>query len=472
MEVLENYTVLILTGLFYILAFYNCYHIVGARMSPGSAISWIWANLTLPFIGVPLYWLIGGGRLKEYPIISYPVEPRGELSEEDAPFLTGYNRIFGNLGHEFVASSNKISLFTEGAQTFDEIFLSIAAAKRYVFVQYYILRSDRLGHELKRALINKACQGVEIFLLYDDMGSFWLSERYITELTNAGVKVASFMPIASARRLFQANYRNHRKLVLVDGEVAFTGGLNVGEEYAGTKYETKLHWRDAHLKLSGSALFHLENLFMADWEFATNHKVELERNLTRMVQDFPGGITCPLQVIPSGPGDLFNVGALLFSQLIQSSKKRLWVSSPFFIPDEALQRDLHLAVLRGVDVRILVPRESPKRFVHWVTLSYAEQMQNKGVKIYLYEKGFLHQKAILVDDALSCTGTSNFDNRALYLNFELMLLIHSKEFNQSLAEYFLRDIRDSSEFFPEKDRWIRKLVRFRANSARLLAPLL
>jgi cardiolipin synthase len=312
------------------------------------------------------------------------------------------------------------------------------------------------------------------------MGSFWISKQYVKDLRRAGVRTARFLPVTSLKRLFLLNFRNHRKLVVVDGLHAFTGGLNVGEEYVGSRFKRQRDWRDTHLMVSGPGVRQLEDVFFTDWHFATGEKLAdqfasywhepfFQRGIDQLklttAKEF-------IQIVPSGPADHTAIGMLVFSATIQAARKRIWLATPYFVPDEPLQKDLELAVLRGVDVRLLLPKVSDHRFVHWVTLSYAEQMQRKGVRVFLYTQGFTHQKVILVDDDLAAIGTANFDYRAMYLNFETMVLVHGQSFAAATETMLMSDFDRSLEFVPEPDHRIRALTRLRDNTARLLAPLL
>ncbi len=477
----------------YGLAFYNCYHILNARQSPAASITWIWINLALPFIGVPLYLFLGRVRIDDYGTcagdlaLDFPERfacLTGENSDSiNQDLSVEFKKVFSSFGPVFKPYCNEsVALLVDGEQTFSEIFSSIKQAKHYILVQYYILRSDKLGIELKDLLVEKVKEGVRVYLLYDDMGSFWLSRNYIRDLKKAGVRVARFLPFMSFRRFFLINFRNHRKLVVVDGDSSFTGGLNVGEEYVGSRFNKKTKWRDTHLKITGPATRQLEEIFYEDWHYATDEilKSELKERRKKVgdqSNEKPSSKASHtqlpvVQVIPSGPNDSLYIGMLVFKLIISQAKKRLWIATPYFVPDENLQRDLELAVLRGVDVKIIIPRKSDNRVVHWVSLTYAEQMQRHGIQVYLYKEGFSHQKIVCVDDHLSAVGTSNFDNRALYLNFESMVAVFDQKFNQKVSQMLKDDLEKSRPMQARQDRFIRKIIALPANGARLLAPLM
>lgn len=398
--------------------------------------------------------------------------------------LRDFSLSFGRFGEIYEPSMAAVKLLIDGHETFHEIFESIARAEKYILIQYYILRSDRLGLELQKLLIAKAKSGIAIYLLYDDIGSFNLSRSYVTALKTGGVAVASFLPIHSWKRGLQLNFRNHRKLVVVDGETAFTGGLNFGEEYLsgfpllGRKHKGK--WRDTHLKIHGrDSVRRLEEVFLDDWHFATGDSLdELIQNMIveQSIRELPPSPEGPeiIQVIPSAPTDEALVGVLLYMLTIQKAQRRLWIATPYFVPDTPLMRELELCSLRGVDVRLIIPRESDNRLVHWVSSTYAKKLREAGVRIYFYEAGFMHQKVVLVDDDFSLVGTTNFDNRALYLNFETTLAIHGKKFCQNVASMLTIDLAESSTLDDPAtgSRFAQFLKLQRENLSRLLAPLL
>lgn len=484
-----NDFVIVATVGIYLVAIYNCYRVLGNRMTPAASMAWILFQLTLPFLGVPLFFLLGDFRIKGYakrhrrrvqelaasgdmPPPVKPPEP-DELPHGMRETYVTFKQIFSQFGSEYEPHVGAVDLLVDGAQTFRAIFDAISNAQHYIFVQYYIVRSDRMGLELKRLLIEKAKAGIPVYLLYDDMGSFWLSREYIRDLRKAGVKVARFLPIANFKRFFQLNFRNHRKLVVVDGSVAFTGGLNVGEEYAARKskkYEWRT-WRDTHLKVSGGGVLQLEDIFFEDWYFATGEKLEPLIPETPLGND-AGSTDAVVQVIPTGPTDDAFIGTLLILHLCNSARERLWIATPYFVPDAAIMRALELAHLRGVDVRLMIPKLSDNRFVHWVSLSYSEQLQMRGIKVLQYEAGFMHQKAFLVDDKIATLGTMNLDNRALYLNFETTVVIMGPAFNQRVEKMLEQDFLACRFLQPETDRLMKQLKKLRGNAARLMAPLL
>lgn len=477
---------IVITAIVYLLAIYNVVRIVNQDREPQSALAWIVVNLVIPFIGVPLYFFLGENRLRTF--VKRRQRSQLELEayrryRENLPQYHDVMRIepdstlevFGQLVKKaadvFQPMPGGIQLLINGEETFRQIFATIKEARHYIFVQYYIIRSDRLGVELRDLLIAKAREGVAVYLLIDDIGSFFLADSYLRPLRQAGVHVAKFLPFRIPYQ-FQVNFRNHRKLVLVDGREAFTGGLNVGMEYVGKQ---KIgFWRDTHVHITGPAVQALQHVFLDDWYFAAKRSIKLEP-LQMRAPEAPASNQhlhmCAVQTVPFGPSDSFHVGVMLFMQIIQMARKSLWIASPYFVPDSGLERLLELAARRGVDVRVLIPQKPDHLFVHSVTMSYAQRLLKQGIRVFLYQKGFMHQKVIQMDGELAVLGTSNFDNRSMYLNFETAVLVHDRTMAAETMAMLEGDFADSSELQPttESDTLWRN---FPMKVVRLLAPLL
>ena len=471
----------------YTLAVSNSFRALSLRHSPSSTLAWILINLGFPFVGVPLFFLLGQNRIRGYvrKKIKRDKEshsdtthnpPIPEIPSNQSTNMKTFVNIFSQYDSVFHPTLNHVKLLIDGEQTFRAIFKAIDQANHYIFISYYILRSDRIGVELKDLLIKKAKQGIEIYLLLDDMGSFWISRKFIRELRKAGVNVSRFLPVFSLSRVFFINFRNHRKLVTVDSKVAFTGGLNVGDEYIGKK-NTSAYWRDTHLQLNGPSVKKLESIFISDWEFSTNEpgrskpyqtSISFSQSIWKDIGPYQQ-FHC--QVIPTGPTDNELLGLFLFMQTITSAKKRLWIATPYLIPDTQIINQLQLACLRGVDVRILIPKHAANWFLNQISLYYAHQIYLQGGKIYQYSNGFMHQKIVLIDDDMTMTGSSNLDHRTIYLNFETNVLIFDKTFNQSTAEMMKEDLL-SSKF--NSDDIVRPilLLKLLRSALRLTAPLL
>ncbi|GHG77188.1 cardiolipin synthase A [Alishewanella longhuensis] len=450
--------------------------LMSSRTAQGS-IAWIVSLNTFPYVAVPAYWIFGRSRFQGYIIsrqetdndlflkhqlkasgvedyILHTERERGSLQAVEKlakmPFLKG----------------NLAELLIDGQATFDSIFAGIAAAKDYVLVQFYIVRDDNLGRQLQQLLIEKARQGVVVYFLYDEIGSYRLSHRYTAALTEAGVKVRPFHSTKGPGNRFQLNFRNHRKIVITDGHFGWLGGLNVGDEYLGAdpRYGA---WRDTHLKIGGPAVLALQLSFVEDWYWSA----ETIPTLNWQAKAAEQGET-PILILPSGPADRFETASLLMQHALHSAKHRIWIASPYFVPDEGTLAALKLAALRGVDVRILIPEKTDNLLVTQAAYAFIGPLLDAGVNIYRYQHGFLHAKSFLVDEQLSAVGTVNLDNRSFRLNFEITALMLDQSLNEQLQQQFLADFAHSRQMSYAELRarhWWQRAI---ARGAHLMAPVL
>lgn len=450
--------------------------LMSSRTAQGS-IAWIVSLNTFPYVAVPAYWIFGRSRFQGYIIsrqetdsdlftkhqlkasgvedyILQTERERGSLQAVERlakmPFLTG----------------NNAELLIDGEATFASIFAGIAAAKEYVLVQFYIVRDDNLGRQLQQLLIEKAQQGVAVYFLYDEIGSYRLSHRYTAALIDAGVQVRPFHSTKGPGNRFQLNFRNHRKIVITDGYYGWLGGLNVGDEYLGADPRFGA-WRDTHLKLSGPTVLALQLSFVEDWYWSAETIPTLNWQAKAAEQ---GDI--PVLILPSGPADRFETASLLIQHALHSAKHRIWIASPYFVPDEGVLAALKLAALRGVDVRVLIPEKTDNLLVTQAAYAFIGPLLDAGVSIYRYQQGFLHAKSFLVDEQLSAIGTVNLDNRSFRLNFEITALILDQALNQELQQQFIDDFSHSRQMSYTELRTRHWWQRAIARAAHLMAPVL
>jgi len=446
------------------------------RSSQG-AIAWIMGLLMFPYVAVPLYWLFGRDRFVGYVTARREGHPelaaartcfecvRSDLSVH-GPATEQNLKVLERLAGMPFTQGNSVTLLKDGLGTFPAIFEAITQAEKYVLVQFFIIHDDGLGRELKDSLIAKAREGVSIKLLYDAIGSHSLPEAFVRELREAGVDVRAFNTVRKWRNRLQINFRNHRKIVVVDGHTAFVGGLNVGDEYMGRSRRFG-HWRDTHLRCEGPAAAMVQLAFVEDWYWAKG-------GLPLLNWDAPTPKDGRMDVLalPSGPADVLETYTLAFIQCVKAARERLWIVSPYFVPDKEITCALQLAALRGVDVRIMLPLRPDHRFVHLASFFYFPELERNGVKFYRYTPGFLHQKAMLVDSQFACIGTANCDNRSFRLNFEITMVMADPDFIREvetmLQEDFAQCIRATAKDY--EDRWIGFKAAVRL--ARLLSPLL
>ncbi|RAP28238.1 hypothetical protein C2W64_00450 [Brevibacillus laterosporus] len=367
-----------------------------------------------------------------------------------------------------LSQDNEVEIYTSGKEKFEALFASLEQATNHIHLQYYIFRQDTLGSSLVDLLVKKAKQGVQVRVLYDDIGSLGIKKKFFDELKQAGGEVAVFFSSPIPYLNFRLNYRNHRKIVIVDGKIGFVGGFNVGNEYLGLD-QVLGDWRDTHLRIEGLAVSSLQITFLLDWNLASG------QNIPYKEENFPkwrGSGNVALQVVTSGPTSRYQRIQYNYLKMIHSAKKSLYLQTPYFVPDESLLNDLKIAVLSGIDVKIMIPKRSDNRLVQWASSSYIGELLGAGARCYLYEKGFLHAKTMMVDGSLATVGTANLDIRSLKLNFEVNAIIYDSQTAMKLEEIFLQDIAHCTELTLEEYKNRPRLLRFQESIARLLSPIL
>lgn len=420
--------------------------------------AWLFIVLLCPFLGFAAYWLLGSPyvkrraparwRLEHYERLhgSHPAnESDSKVSssrEEEAYGQRRLLHIMEELSPFPLRFGNKCRVLTDGVATFDAIEAAMKRAKHHIHLDYYTIRHDHVGMRFLRTLIDKARKGVEVRVLYDGIGSMHLEQWFIEELRRAGVRVHCFSPAAGLLRR-RLNYRNHRKIVVVDGTTGFLGGINIGDEYIGL--DPKLgFWRDTHLQLRGDAVYDLQRLFMSDWCTATG---ELWRDPPLYMPEHPhrneaGG---EVIIVPGTPGMEDQKIVEVLVAAMAAATTRIYVATPYFIPDSAIASSLRIAARSGVDVRLIIPGISDSKLVLLATLSHITDMLEAGVKVYRYGKGFIHSKVIIIDEMLASVGTANLDMRSFYSNYELLALLFDKGVITRLENDFVQDLKNSAK---------------------------
>lgn len=360
------------------------------------------------------------------------------------------------------------TLLVDGDAVFDAVFAAIDSAARTIFVQFYIIRNDDLGRRLAERLAARAREGLRVCVLYDRVGSHRAPRRYWDEMRAAGVEVRPFEVNRPLERILRLNYRNHRKCVVVDGRVAILGGPNVGVEYLGLDGWFG-HWRDTSVMLTGAAAAAVEAVFVEDWLWTGGAPIVAEPAPS---EPDPGTAGVPTLVLATGPADPQPACTLFFCHVITEARERVWIASPYFVPDLDVLTALRLAAVRGVDVRILIP-DKPDHLVVWLAaFGYAEEALRAGIKLYRYGAGFMHQKVCVVDDWVAAVGTANLDNRSLRLNFEVMAVMFDTAFTAEASAMLQADFAFSRLYdaaaHAERRAWVRVL----GPAARLLGPIL
>lgn len=444
-----------------------------SRTSQGS-IAWIITLLVLPFPMTLIYAIFGIKAFDDYAAVqthsgrvlrrvrASRTKILDQPSAEEFPVLTNVSQL------PFL-KGNEVELLIDGEATFKSIFEGISRAQESLRIQFYIIHDDELGREFAERLIERARAGVRIFLLYDDVGSFWLPRAYKQRLRDAGIEVHGFNHQHRILRVLgptRIQYRNHRKIVIADGKEAWIGGLNVGDEYMG-RSKVFGHWRDTHVRFKGPAVLAAELSFREDWQWATGEEL---RDLPVAPIETAGDQS--MLLMPTGPADELESCAIAYDDVIGQSQKRLWIVSPYFVPDLSMETALFAAQMRGVDVRILIPEIPDHKIVWLASIAYANRMVRHGIDIYRYPSGFLHQKVILVDDKIAGVGTVNFDNRSFRINFEITMWFTGDQMIKDVEKMLRKDFNDANKVERVVPGSQGIVMRFLAQAARLLSPIL
>ncbi len=467
-------------GVIMLLAFYlvGLVHVLHAlmhvRTSQGT-IAWVISLVTVPFVAIPLYWMLGRTRFAGYVGGRREKDERlGQLAESmhqrlralevDIPEDDAFERAARLLGGLPFTRGNHLDLLIDGEETFERIFDAINTAENYLCVNFFIVKHDKLGTRFQQALIERARAGVKVYFLFDEFGSHKLPRRFLRDLRQAGVECFSFGINRYWWSRLQLNFRNHRKIVVSDGKVALLGGLNVGDEYLGRSQRFG-QWRDTHLEMRGPVVQAVQLVFLEDWFWASNKIPDLHWDTRAEPEDQIAA------VIPTGPADPADSWQLVVAEAANSAREKLWIASPYFVPDEGVLTALQTAAIRGVDVRILIPERADHLLVWLSAFSYYEQSIPYGVRLFRYHRGFLHQKVMLIDRRLASVGTANLDNRSFRLNFEITAFSTDRRFVTMVTDMLTTDFQHACEARMEDFSGKPFLFRAACRAARLFAPI-
>ncbi|MBN2984547.1 cardiolipin synthase [Cohnella algarum] len=454
------------------------------RRNVGVTWAWLMVLLFLPVVGFPLYLLFGQNlsRLKMYKIKKETEERfRGIIERQRKQFRQHklvYNDetaaeyddlIYMNLSSamSLYTQDNDVRIFTEGTSKFEALLGELETAKHHIHLMYYIVHDDGIGRKLLDCLARKAAEGVAVRFLYDPVGSHRLHSRFFEPLERAGGEVAAFFPSRIPYLNFRVNYRNHRKMAIIDGKVGYIGGINVGDEYLGLVARYGF-WRDTHLRLQGSAVKQMQSQFLLDWNLASGRMFEGDPYFPNFTGDGEVG----MQIVSSGPDQEMEQIKNGYIRMIHLAKESVWIQTPYFIPDESLLNAIRLAALSGVDVKIMIPAEPDHKMVYWASRSYLGDLLSLGVHCLLYGKGFLHAKALVIDGKAATVGTANFDIRSFKLNFESNAFIFDRGVAEQLKRTFEEDMAFCRELTEEEHLNRPRLHKIRESVTRLLSPIL
>lgn len=452
----------------YVVSTFFSFVIISQNRTPSKTIAYLLLFFSLPVLGIIIYFIAGenyrknklykrkflqdNAQFNRY--ANHLIKLSEELLQQHIYRLRGSEqtaRLILNDSHLPLSVNNKVELLINGEAKFSRLFEELEKAKHHIHIEYYIIEEGIVASRLKDILLRKAKEGVNIKLIYDDFGTS-LKNKYLRELRTNGIKAFPFyrilFPIVSNRH----NYRDHRKIVIIDGRLAFTGGINISDRYANNLPGNKLYWRDTHLLIEGDAVKPLQYLFFLNWNFCSDE--ELPVSLDYFPQHATDGGDQMVQVIQSGPdSDRASIMLSYFSAIV-NAKQYVYITTPYFIPNESLLNALKEAALSKVDVRLLVPQQSDSRFVNLAARSYYEELLEAGVRIYFYQKGFVHAKTLVSDYTLSMVGSANMDIRSFDLNFELNAVVYDTRVHNELKAVFMRDLEDSVEI--TLDQWIQR----------------
>jgi cardiolipin synthase A/B len=453
-----------LPSLGFILALILLAHILRQRRSPTSTLAWLLAIIFIPYIGVPFYLMFGGRKMKsraaEKPFLEDFIQSRGLAEVPSIPPAVPLA-----LGGRFSAiGANQISIFQDGERAYWATLDLIKGARLSVCVATFILGHDDTGEAIVEALTEKAREGVHVFLLLDALGSGNVKKRFLAPLRKAGGHTAFFMPMLHLPFRGRANLRNHRKMVIVDGKSAIVGGMNLAGDYMGAGKNLK-RWQDLSFLIDGPACVQIYEIFRSDWRFASKEDSEMLAASEMQTGDRPGEF---IQVMASGPDvkeDALRDG--LITALFHA-ESRVWIVTPYFIPDELLLEALCLAAKRGIDLRVVIPKKSNHLLADLAREGYLSQLQECSASVFLYLPGMLHAKAMIMDNTVAITGSANMDMRSLLLNYELALCIYSRDVIMQLEDWMLQLMYQCQERSAHKNQTLSLIE----GMGRLFAPLL
>ena len=450
--------------------------VVSENKNPIRAISWTLALLFLPVVGV-IFYLFFGRSLKGKAMVSKKV--RRKLLERSRPRQHSFERakldaeqikkikLAHNLCHAHLDCNNSVEIFTDGHSKFERFKDDIRNAKEFIFIQYYIYSDDRLGNEITDLLAEKVRQGVRVKVLYDHVGSFSTRNKFFARMRKLGIDSHPFFRVTFRKLANRINWRNHRKIAIIDGKIGYIGGMNIADRYVEKSPEGRI-WRDTHLRVKGPIIESMIYSFSVDWNFL-RPDVEVHP-ITEMKYEDAGDVD--MQLVTSGPIDKWNNLVLCFQQAIASARKRIYIQTPYFLPTDALLKALQGAALSGVDVRVMIPEHTDSVLLGYGSRSYIDDCLKAGVKIYLFTPGMLHAKTMIIDDDFVTTGSVNFDFRSFENNFEANLLIYSESVNHKMRDIFFQDLSACRKLtitsWGSRSRW----NRFIEALVRLFAPIL
>ena len=450
----------------YIIALYSlfilavCINILMNSETPSKALGYLLLVISFPIVGVLIYLSVGlNYRKKELYRKKLKIDeldyPRLEeeatalslktLSKNKTKIGNFYQLASFSKHKSFTSNNNNTSILVNGETKFPEVFESLRNAKHHIHIEYYIYENDTIGNELAQVLIEKAREGVEVRFIYDDFGSSGIRKNIARQLREAGVEAYPFYKIKLIMLANRMNYRNHRKIIVVDGATGYIGGINVSDKYINNDKDNKLYWRDTHLKIVGTSVINLQTIFLADWNFCANQKIRYSSDYFPETNDGEHYGDHLVQIVSSGPDSKYPKIKYTLIQAILSAEKEICITTPYFIPDKSFLEAINIAALSGIEVKLIVPTKSDSFVVNTTSQSNFQELLDVGVKIYSYNKGFIHAKTMVCDQKVAIIGTANFDNRSFDLNFEINAIVYDDQIAKELSSLFEKDLTFSTQ---------------------------
>lgn len=469
----------------YVFVVYLVIKTILQNRNPITTLSWVIVLILLPFMGLALYFLFGQKIRKRWVfkrMRNKELKQMNQISKNQLEALQGMEKIEDEYLHEyhklmsmllknnssFLSSNNKIQIFNTGNSVYEQIFVDLEKAEKFIHFEYYLLENGVVADRLSEILIRKKQLGVKISMILDGIGSRSLSDAYIQKLRDHQVEVLVFRPVRFPNLTNKINNRNHRKILVIDGKIGYTGGINIADKYL-IKYGDLGFWRDTHLRIVGDSIKMLEAIFIVDRNYLTQN---IFKDLSQYFPKVSYAHGATIQIATSSP-ESGNANILnAFFTAITTAKKSIKLVSPYFIPDESLLMALRTAAMGGLKVEIILPGITDSAFVQYSARSYVQQLLQSDIKVYFYQKGFVHAKVLLIDDLFSMVGSANFDYRSFYQNFEINTLIYDQEINKQLSHQFEIDKRDSNLI--RLSKWKKRPMKDKLfeSISRLLAPLM
>lgn len=449
--------------------------VISENRNPLKTISWVLILLLLPLVGLIIYYFFGEDSRKQR-LISHKMYKklnrrsigRKELLETLNPpaEYKGLVNLLNRLKASPLYGGTSITFYSDGKEKFKALFEELEKAEKHIHIQYYIFLDDEMGCKTRDILVRKAAEGVEVRLIYDDVGSWKAKRKFFKDMQEKGIEVQPFLKVAFKFLTSRVNYRNHRKIVVIDGKVGFVGGMNVADRYI--KGINGGVWRDSHLKMEGKGVAGLQTSFLIDW-YSSRKEFLASDGYYPLLENKGDNM---LQLVTSGPVGPYKDIHLGILQAISNAKESIYIQTPYFVPTDSLLQVIQMAAMRGVDVRLMLPRDSDTTFVHIASRSFLKEVLDAKVNVYFFEAGFLHSKLMTVDNSLTITGSANMDMRSFEHNFEIDAFIYNEETCRQAQDIFFRDMEQSTLLSPEEWDKRSRIEKFKESVMRLFSPLL